>query len=141
MIPEFACWCRTTAPRDLRPAGADFRPGAWSRGPIPQSRKHTTAEGNSVGGSLRVALSLSPQAYLRIRRARSGDACTCAPDASRRLRSRILVLVHDDLVLLASGECDAVETVVCDSMAKAAELDVALGVWVGIVVRRTVARR
>jgi hypothetical protein len=67
------------------------------------------------------------------------ERCGMWPRASRQLRSRILRLVHDELVLVASGECDAVETIVCDRMAQAAKLAVPLDVWVSIVPKRTVA--
>ncbi|MCW2496299.1 MAG: hypothetical protein JWQ77_2223 [Jatrophihabitans sp.] len=53
-----------------------------------------------------------------------------------RLGSRILLLVHDELVLVASGEC---ATVVCDHMPRAIVFDVALDFCVRIVARRTVA--
>ena len=52
----------------------------------------------------------------------------------------MLLLVHDELVLDASGERDVVETVVCAPMAEATELHVTLGVWVGIVAKRTATR-
>ena len=44
--------------------------------------------------------------------------------------------VHDELMLVASEECDAVFRVVSDGLAKAGELGVPLDDWVGFVARR-----
>ena len=53
--------------------------------------------------------------------------------SDRGLRSRLLLQVHDELVLeIATGERDAVEALVREQMAAAAVLDVALDVSVGV---------
>ena len=53
--------------------------------------------------------------------------------AERGLRSRLLLQVHDELVLeVASGEREDVEKVVCDQMAAAYLMDVPLEVSVGV---------
>jgi DNA polymerase I len=52
---------------------------------------------------------------------------------SEGLASRLLLQVHDELVLeIANGEREAVERVVREQMAAAATLDVALDVSVGV---------
>jgi DNA polymerase I len=53
--------------------------------------------------------------------------------AGAGLRSRLLLQVHDELVLeVAPGERDAVESLVCREMGSAAELDVPMEVSIGV---------
>jgi DNA polymerase I len=53
--------------------------------------------------------------------------------AAAGLRSRLLLQVHDELVLeIAPGERDAVEALVCREMGGAYELDVPMDVSVGV---------
>jgi len=53
--------------------------------------------------------------------------------ASQGLKSRMLLQVHDELVLeVAPGERDAVEKLVVEQMGSAAELSVPLDVQLGV---------